>query len=241
MEKTIIDNFATKLKPLYASMISKLEKPDDYWLFCTQWGKFFPSENKQGILFYGRTNNGWIESSYDVEEIFSKPYGDIYNMKDQMEWMQIYPRKPFVRLLKGLSQRYYASEDWNQHIAWSNVCKMVPSGREGLSINDLWDKLYFNFVDIMKVELDVLSPRVVILVTGVTAGDRWDSPLFEIDKYKDLKFEETIQWYEDFRGQVCSSSACEKDGTIFIMTDRPEFRPVTDQVESIVSLIKRFQ
>lgn len=154
-------------------------------------------------------------------------------------------------MLKGISQRYYAAEDWNQHIAWSNMYKMIPGPSEKksnadtqlpiLSLNDLWDKQYWHFVDIMRVELDVLSPRVVILVTGATAGERCDSILFEMEKYKDLKFEESIQWYEDFRGKICSSQACEKDGTIFIRTDRPEYRPIADQVESISELIKRFQ
>ncbi|MBP7359447.1 MAG: hypothetical protein KA955_08935 [Prevotella sp.] len=232
-----IPELEKKLRPLYRKMYSEIKNIDDYWIFCATWGKYFPSTKKNGILFYGRSNNGWIdysEYSGNADAVFSF----LFNRDDQVEWMPHNTRRAFVNLIKQISEEYYP-EEWNQHIAWSNICKVAPDEGIGTPSAKLWHEQYQHMVDIMDVELRVMSPKIVVLITGMTAGERWDSPLFEIERYKDLKPTESIEWGKDNYGNPCTAKAGKKDGTIFIITDRPERRPIAPHAKAILNLIER--
>lgn len=230
-DKKFVKNLDNRLRPIYKLMFSNIKNIEDYWLFCATWGKYFPDEKKSGILFYGRAANGW----YDYTQ-YLDPFDGIFCKEDQMDWMLKYQTKPIARLIKKVSSNFYSS-DWNQHIAWSNVCKVSPNNNIGLPNENLWYRQYQYMVDIMRVELQELSPRIVIFITGVTGGKKWDDPFFEMEEYKDIQYTDSIEWCNDFRGNKCSTQACKKDGTIFIRTDRPEYRPINDQAESIIKLV----
>ena len=154
-----------ELRPLYIKMYNEIRDIDDYWIFCTTWGKYFPSIKNEGIIFYGRSINGWKDYekySGDADAIFSF----LFNRDDQVEWIPENTVKPFVNLMKNISEHYYQNE-WNQHISWSNVCKVSPNKGIGTPTKSLWEKQYEHIVNIMDAELKILSPKIVIFITGI--------------------------------------------------------------------------
>jgi hypothetical protein len=235
-ELDFVQKLEKELKPVFTDMYSNIEDIDNYWLFCPTWGKYYPSKENTGILFYGRATNGWKDySDYcgDADKVFDF----LFNRSDQVDWMLSYTGKPFVRLIKGITENFYPDE-WNEHIAWSNVCKV----EYGTPTDDLWDSQYSYITRMMEIEIDNLSPEVIVFVTGMTAGARWDEPLFEIDKFKGLQLSESIEWGTDSRtGKPLTSKAGKISNTTIIITDRPEFRPIAPHVEAIIDLIERLK
>lgn len=237
-QQSFVSELEKELRPLFLKMYSEIKNVDDYWLFCATWGKYFPSVAKQGILFYGRATNGWKDycCCANADDIFSF----LFNRADQVEWMSYNTSRPFVNLIKHVAERYYPKQ-WNEHIAWSNVCKVAPNTTLGTPSLELWDEQYWHMVSMMEVELRILSPKVVIFITGTTAGEHWDSPLFEIDKYKNLEsmLTEQIVWGIASNGFPLTTKGGVVDDTIFIFTDRPEMRPIEPHANAIIELIEK--
>lgn len=235
-----VQNLEKELKPVFTDMYSNIENIDDYWLSCPTWGKYYPSKKNKGILFYGRATNGWKDYSEYCGDA-NKVFDFLFNRSDQVDWMLSYTRKSFVRLIKGITENFYPDE-WNEHIAWSNVCKIAPDTPYGTPNDTLWKCQYSYITKIMEIEIDILSPEVIVFVTGMTAGARWDSPLFEIDNFKGLQLSESIEWGTDSRtGKPRTSKAGKISNTTILITDRPEFRPIAPHVEAILDLIERLK
>lgn len=235
-----VQNLDKELRPVFTEMYSKIEDIDNYWLFCPTWGKHYPSEQNTGILFYGRSPNGWKDYS-DYCGDANKVFDFLFNRPDQVDWMLSYTRSAFVSLIRGVAETFYPNE-WNEHIAWSNVCKIAPDTNWGTPNDTLWDCQYSYIKKMMEIEIGNLSPEVIVFVTGMTAGARWDTPLFEIDKFKGLQLSESIEWGTDARtGKPLTSKAGKINNTTIIITDRPEYRPIAPHVEAILNLIKRFK
>lgn len=176
---TSTDKFIEKalsLKPLYAELIAAVS---DYTYqklmpFCIQWGEFFPHEVNSGIMFYGRATNGWITFESNVDKLFDRDSGDcIFALEDQMQWVEDCAgsqeeyynsnRSAFWRVIRRTAAHFYP-EDELLHICWSNVCKIAPdkaNPNEGLFYAQL--PIARN---IMKRELEIFSPKHVVLLTG---------------------------------------------------------------------------
>lgn len=251
----LIANFGKTLKPLYKDMIENFEKEmnteiSNWYLQCAQWGKEYPLETKKkGVLFYGRAVNGWEDTSYDVEKIFSSPYKDLFNLPDQMEWMKSLSN-PFRNVVKQVTLAFYPDniDDWYQQIAWSNVSKIAPwevyTGRKDPNPNDEeWDAQYNGITKIMDAELQFFSPKVVVFITGLTSSStgKWDWPLFETEHYKDVHYpdNDTIVWDHTKKGTPCSAQACKFNDIVFVRCDRPEFLDQIAESKAIVELIKK--
>lgn len=251
----LIDNFGNTLKPLYKELINSFEKKlnteiCDWWLSCAQWGKLFPIEtNNKGIVFYGRSTNEWDGYSYDPDVIFSKPYKYIFNADDQMEWMWS-KHNAFINLLRRVSKHFY-EEEWNQHIAWSNICKIQPDvnipdthGKKRYKVNpscEEYDAQYVGATKILEAELNFFSPKVIVLVTGVPPQEQWEWPLYDIERFQNVKdnYQESIVWGTNMYGSKLKAESCNVDGTVIIRCDRPEYNSPIDESEAIISLIER--
>lgn len=162
------------LKPLYVNLLHSI-KDFNYSkaIFCVQWGKNFPVEQNKGIIFVGRATNGWITDSEDINVLFGDNPDMIFNRNDQMEWVENLEgnkkgyntrKSSFWRIIKNVSCHFYPDK-WYSHIAWSDVCKVAPW--EGDNPNDA---LYYaqlqDCEQILQTEIKVLSPEVVVLLTG---------------------------------------------------------------------------
>lgn len=177
------NSFAVKLeqrlKPLYERLISDVSHLNrEKYTFAVQWGKHFPHKQKDGFIFVGRATNGWGEESkdIDIDTLFGETNDSatIFNCDDQMTWVEVdkngYQKGPaskasaFWRVIRAVACHFYPV-DYINYIAWSNVCKIQyddkknPTGR-------LYDSQIDTCKEIFKTELDVLSPKFIIMFTG---------------------------------------------------------------------------
>ena len=187
--------------------------------FTVMAGKDYPSEPKQGFLFYGRATNGWDETDH-------KPIEKI--LKEQTF-------RPFFNLMYYLSWEFYG-ENWYNSIAWSNLCKLAPM-KGGNPNDDLWFAQYPHMVSIIKKEVELLSPAVVVLITGNTAAARWDDPFFEA--FPTLKNNEVrkVVW-GNYRGKECTASLFVDGNLRVLVTDRPEARPINSHSQALLQLLQ---
>lgn len=161
------DRLKEELFPLYEKLVNRVPdaQKENYAAFCMQWGKQFPSNPNEGILFVGRATNGWHYSALDPKRIFSEdPDLRVFNRENQMEWADGYVHKSaFWRVIKAVSQQNHA-EPWYDHIAWSNLCKIAPEIEGNPSNSMYYDHLELNCA-ILKTEITILSPKVVVMLT----------------------------------------------------------------------------
>lgn len=208
-----------EIQTLYQLMGKEVRQyPDfchqDLRTFTTQVGELYPEEPNKGILFYGRATNGWDDSYHDkLEDIL---------------WYQT--RRPFFNLIYHFGREFYG-DDYCNSVAWGNICKIAPDG--GNPSESLWNAQYFSMRKIIRKEVEILSPEIIVLVTGNTAGDRWDSPFFE--EFPDLKEVNHIVWAFS-KGVECTATLFANDCFKVIVTDRPERRPIEAHTQALIQL-----
>ena len=211
-----------EITPLYAKLEKELPRmqevytEDELTTFMAQCGDCYPSGKNEGIIFYGRSNNGWDSDNP-------------LTMNDVVCEL----RRPFFNLMRKVSEHFYP-KDWNKYVTWSNICKVVPAS-EGNPTESLWDVQYDFMTEILRKEMDVLSPKVVIMVTGNASGDHWDAPLFEENDLSKHKLVD-VNWADN--GRV---TLYKKDERLYLITDRPEFKPIDDHADSIIRLIEKYK
>lgn len=174
MENKFSKRLEKRIKPLYSNLIEKTRKfqyPKSF--FCMQWGRFYPKMENTGILFIGRATNGWITDVDDIERLFGSSTDRIFNRGDQMQWVEDCEgntqgynsrRSAFWRVTKNISKEFYPN-NWSAHVAWSNICKVTPFEKGNPS-----DALYYEQIEIcnkiLKIEIELLSPKIIILFTA---------------------------------------------------------------------------
>ena len=218
METNIVQETLEKgVKELYNKMESdpKVQKFDSIGLtsFIAQCGRDYPLEENTGIVFYGRFNNGWDpQNPLTMDDVPSETF------------------RPFFNLMQNVSEHFYP-ERWNTHVIWSNMCKVGPE-KEKNPPKALWNAQYFHMVDILNKEMEILSPKVVVLVTG-NLSEQWDAPLFEGNDLRNHMVEEKM-WAANGK-----ASLYKKDGRLYIVTDRPEYKAIMPHVDCIIGMIER--
>jgi len=239
LELTKIILFKECLLPLYSHMIQAVRDEGigyETAKFCIQWGKEFPAEENEGILFYGRANNSWVTSSDSLEELFAEGGEEcIFARENQMAWMEedetesgYRPsRSALIRTMRNVASEYYV--DWSSHVAWSNLYKIAPW--EGGNPNDeLCDAEYEDCVEIMRKEIDFLSPRIVVMLTGY----HWAKDfLVSMNAGQEPKYIDKEVWgdYEAWAYRI--------DGRLFVVSEHPQGKPEAVHAEAIVNLIER--
>jgi len=190
------------------------EKDQDALITTTSLcGRDFPMKKNTGIAFYGRFNNGWDP-----------------NHPLTMDDLPSETRRPFFNLMRHISEHYYP-ESWNTHVVWSNMCKVGPASG-GNPTEALWDAHYNHMVAIFNKEMEILSPKVVVLITG-NLSEQWDAPLFEGNDLRNHMVEEKM-WAANGK-----ASLYKKDGRLYIVTDRPEYKAIMPHVDCIIDMIER--
>ena len=238
MTKEWIDEYYRRLLPHYAAMskneiVRQINNDWDLSFFCTQWGEAFPADKSKGLLFVGRATNGW-GGGIEVENLLSEC---IFNSPEQMKWVddcwsnhrdkdgrKLWSgnRSPFWRVIRSVTERYH-NTDWYKHIAWSNLCKCSFSG-EGNPTNKLWYAIVDHFKEIMKIDIAMLRPKAVIMITG--------------------------GWENEFIGSLVGDTPCltlpfhgasvrawKTSDTLFVASVRPEGRAETPIVDCICNAI----
>jgi hypothetical protein len=232
----MISNLLEKeLRPLYRQLLD--EAPDDYCAFCAQWGSSYPCEPNAGIIFVGRATNGWITDSHDINVLFGNGDDAIFNRGDQMVWVKNNEgncdgynsrKSPFWRVIKGISSHYY-NDDWYNKIAWSDLCKLAPIDEGNPS-----DKIYYQTLEanrkILATEIRILSPKVVVMLTG----DNWAKDYIEYLNGGDIP---------ECTSDKLWNSGCNKaklysiKGISYIVSEHPQGKDETSHIDAITSLI----
>lgn len=231
------------LKPLYQKLI---ENTDDYchdkfiYPFVAQWGEHFPTAENEGLLFVGRATNGWKNEDLKADVIFDEHSDErIFNRDDQMVWISRNDdekyntnRSAFLRTLRCIARAFYPNTDEVNYVAWTNVCKLAP---EAGNPND---KLYYlqldDAADIFRAEVETLSPKFVIMCTGINwaydficALNGNTDPLPEQEVAK-------VEW----SGK--DIIVYKINGRYIIMAEHPQGKDEVAMSECIIDLIHRF-
>ncbi|GAB6394121.1 MAG: hypothetical protein MdMp024_0433 [Bacteroidales bacterium] len=239
------EKLKTELMPLYDELIKEAYRDDDYHsIFCMQWGKKFPQEKNEGILFVGRATNGWSdpsehwgENQVTAEKIFNDDENYLFACDDQMKWVEDKwnnregyntKKSSFWRVIKDITKAFYPQEDWYNYVAWSNVCKIAPSGGGNPD-----DESYYNQLPacqkILQKEIEVLSPKYVVFLTG------WDWAkdfVSYLNGNKEPEKSESIQWSDDYSADMYRI----KDTTC-IVSKHPERKPEENHISAIIEII----
>ena len=240
--------FKAVLKPLYFDLLNHAECVLDkqkYCTFCMQWGKNFPEEKNSGFLFVGRSVNGWINKELgEVDALFGDTENietniePIFNLDNQMEWIEkpceskedynTY-HSPFWRVIRKVSTEYN-QDNWQRHVAWSNLYKVAPSA--GGNPDDFicgWQ--FYNCCRILQKEIELLSPRVVIFLTGKSWSNSF---LWYLNGAK----EPLIKYSQDWGGVYTAELM--KIGSFYCLaTEHPQGKPEESHVNAIIELINK--
>lgn len=207
--------------------------------FCIQWGSKFPAEENIGIIFYGRATNGWITFETDAEKLFDKNSKDcIFALEDQMQWVEDCAggqeeyynsnKSAFWRVIRKTAANFFPNEEL-LHICWSNLCKIAP---DGANPND---GLFYAQLPvarrIMQTELEIFSPRHVVLLTG----QAWCQDfLYYLNGNQHTKSIASYAWGS--RNQY-TVKVYKINGIIFYVSEHPQGKEESSHVEAITKAI----
>jgi len=229
-----IEELRNNLKPLYAELIKSVSDIDYVKaFFCMQWGKNFPFENNHGLLCVGRATNGW-DSWTNNEVTVDNVFDCIFNKSDQMKWVEKLEgneeyntnKSAFWRVIKQIAQHYHPT-NWTSFIAWSNICKVAPE--KGNPNNTLYEAQIDVCHQILQTEINVLSPKVVLFLTG----KNWaNSTLRYLNHSQSTKSIKKHSW-GDYECKVY-----EIDNVIYLLSEHPQGKPEVEHVQCVIDLLK---
>jgi len=254
-----MEKFKEELKCLYKKLAKDCEYNESIVPFVFQAGKKYPKEKNCGILFYGRATNGWF-GTWNIDELFDERNPNRgWNRDDALIWVDRAAgdegdynsnRSQFWKLVTGITCRNYGTDEWSDYAIWSNVCKAAPEQQGNPS-----DSLYYSTLEtncqIMKVEIDYLSPKFVVLFTGggnwiekgsQSKGGDWSSDFLKyLNNGNDFNLcpIDEIIWdddYEERRAKVY------KIGDVYyIVTLHPQGKKIKPHIDGIINLISKYE
>lgn len=230
---TIAQELESELHQIYDEMKADLKElctsPDLNWydfndidFFQMILGENYSSKENSGVIFYGRATNFW---DLDCNEGINA----IHNHK----------RSHFFSMVKKISQNLFGN-DYLKNIGWSNIRKAIPRNTKNSlkHITDITKDFDFcSYSDsynkrILRKEIEIASPKILVCITGTKHLLRYNSVLFEV--FPDLKL---VNEYDD-------GIEVYYNGRFFaIITERPERRDnetvkrMIDNVTNIIIMI----
>ena len=200
----------------------------DYTAFCPQVGKAYPEAEHEGILFVGRATNGWkITMELSPERV----------IEDQLETINIdkdCADGGFKTVMSTVSSTFYPN-NWFEHIAWTNLYKVAPAteGNPGaylkLTERETCKK-------ILKKEIELLSPKYVIFITG---WSEWFEDFSSTVKMPtDAGQIATENWVATKRGTILVVKKWVDNDITYILCDRPERRKSDNLIAAICKLMQ---
>ncbi len=224
------------LKLLYVSLFKNVAEFDfEKAVFCMQWGKDFPTESNKGILFVGRAVNGWDKAD-NADEVFDEGSG-IFAAENQMRWVEEdgeLSESAFWRVVKGVASHFYP-EKWWAHVAWSNVCKVAPYSGGNPS-----DSLYYAQLEdcckILQEEIRILSPKVVVFLTG----DNWGNDFLSYLNSKEMPQIIKTETWESNNGKEYNCKVCKIGEVTCLASVHPMRKAESPHAECLIKLISEY-
>lgn len=241
MNETHFLQKALALKPLFRELMSSVDSFQyDLAPFCIEWGKYYPDEPNTGIMFYGRAVNGWITIERDVDKLFDMDNPNrIFACDDQMTWVDdcAGPNEgynsntsAFWRVIRRTASAFYP-EDTLSHIIWSNVCKVAPAAGGNPD-----DSLYYAQLPtaqkIMKKEIEIFSPKHVVLLTG----EGWAKDfLFALNGRQSAEPIRSYEWGDSNEYKV---RVYKIENINFYLSEHPQCKNEATHVNALVQAIQ---
>lgn len=229
------ENLERSLRPLYEKILKDLDK--DNTAFFIQFGAKYPEEKNKGIIFVGRSVNGWLQGE-------DKTFENLIIRR--MKWMQegkngIKTKSQFIKIAKDISRDIYRADDnsknnkeWYDNIAWSNLYKVAPE-KGGNSSIKIRKKYCEDCISIFEKEIDILSPKIVVLLTGWT----WAKPfLYDLNNGEKLEKLEEISWDKD---KNYKAKAIKIKDIIYILSEHPQGKLEESHINAILELIHKYE
>ena len=201
-------NELKNFKKLYKQLLEIDAKNyvNDIYPFFIQVGKEYYNDNKR-CLFIGKSVNGWVTNSRNVEKLFDQKYEDkIVNRHDQVKWVsdlessnEIYNTKKssFWRVIKRVALEYCKKEDWYNYIAWSNLYKLSPKkGNPNAFLQNIQKE---TGIKILNEEIKVLKPKYIIYLTSGWEKFYLDSIGLNFKNNKKISWDGYNTYYQEFK------------------------------------------
>lgn len=233
--KTLKEKSETALKPLYEGILKDLDKEKNT-AFVMQLGDKFPEEENKGIIFVGRALNG-----SDNKQIFE----ELSTMG--LSWMQDCKKdkdSQFIRVVKDITRDIYRADDnsknnknWHKNIAWSNLYKVSPKDK-GNPSKELKEKYKDKCITIFEKEIEILSPKIIILLTGWTWAKPFLLHLNNNEKLNESQILERKIWDEN---KNYYAKAINIKDIIYILSEHPQGKIEDEHVKAIIELIHKYK
>lgn len=234
MNKVVLDALEDKyleLSDLVASYTKCCLSP-----FVIHYGVDFPSQLNDGLMFIGRATNGvWTKGKGNFVEQYKlsfKPehFHNLQWVEDQFSKQGTYCRKSsFWRVVRSISKELYDNK-WYDKIAWSDLYKVAPSS-EGNPDKELMSLQKEKCIEILKLELKLLSPKHVVLFTGDWAKDF----LFHLNNNHHTTSIRSVTWGHNKK--YCAR-VYKIGHTFFILSEHPQGKSETEHTKCILNLIE---
>jgi hypothetical protein len=241
MKEEQINDYKKLLMPLYEKMIakSKLATDIDTAKFCMQWGINFPEEKNNGTVIIGRSPNGWMAHDDDVNELFNTDNEEgAFRRSDQMAWINEesmndgqyrLSSSPFFRTLKAVANSLYA--DGVESIAWDDLYKIAP-WEGGNPSDDLCEAIFDDCVEILKADIEFLSPKNVVMLTGANWANDFVKSICGGELPEPTR---VIEWDSDYGYKAYLYSF---NSINYIVSEHPQRKKEQAHVEAILELMK---
>ncbi len=232
-------NLSSKLKDNILPIYKELFEQNTFKDICTftlQWGENFPQDKNKGILFVGKSVNGWITDDKNVENLFDKENPNrIFEREDQMKWVDDFSgnikgyntnKSAFWRLIREIAHHYYPKK-WYSHIAWTNLYKIAPweGGNPSSQLQNQQQSYCFK---LLKKEINILSPAYVIMLTS-----GWEEPFIE-----EIKKEETVKVISEKEWDSYKSTLLKIGNIKYIISPHPQGKVEEKHKNAIIQLLK---
>ena len=136
-------------------------------------------------------------------------------------------RSPFWRVVKRVASYYYPNS-WFNYVAWSNLYKVSPS-EQGNPGDFICGWQFINCCRILHKEIELLSPKIVLFLTGMEWADSFLKHLNE-GKLPTVKC--SLVWGEKYKADLI------KIGDIyFIVTEHTKKKNENEHVDVLQKLI----
>lgn len=216
------------LKPLYETMlkderISALSKRN-YCCMAPYVGSKFPTTANDGIILYGRANNGW---NTGVDDSFDTIYDDgAEGLTDYIKGNS----SPFLRTAGKAFSNYYG-EEWFEHVAYSNLYKVAPPS--GNPTDTVCRKQWEYVTEIFKKEIKTLSPKFVVMFAGKCWADNF---VRYVNGEKMPEPLETIEWDENYGYEI---NIYKIEEVYYLITEHPQGKKETLHAQAIIDTIEK--
>jgi hypothetical protein len=232
----IKENLKQALAPLYDELFTSSDIGFDRkneTAFVLQWGENFPIEKNTGILFVGKSVNGWKEEE-------ERTFENLFARHDQMKWIDdsweakdryATGKSAFWRVIYGIMSQYDKDANpWYAYTAWSNLYKISPAD-EGNPNATQKNKQLEICRKIFKTEIDILSPKFVIMLVS-----DWKN-----DFLKYLNDNQPVQSIEKVSWNNRETEVYKIHNTFFITSVHPQGKKEDIHVKTIVNFLKKYQ